>query len=121
MVAHERLEAWQAAHSLALAVFAASDHWPVAERYVLVSQIRRAALSVPSNIAGGAAKHGPREFARYLNIALGSLAEIHYLLRFARDRGLTSEAEWRHLESLRNQAGKLLYGLYRRVRSSVPC
>ena len=121
MLAHERLKAWQSAHRLALEVFTASDHWPTSERYGLTSQIRRAALSVPSNIAEGAAKHGPREFARYLNIALGSLAELHYLLRFAHDRRLGSEDQWTHLESLRNQTGKLLYGLYRRVRSSIPC
>ena len=117
MVAYERLEAWRSAHQMALAVFAASDRWPRGERYVLTSQARRAALSVPVNIAEGAAKRGPREFARYLNIALGSLAELRYLLRFAHDRSLSTDADWSDLEALRDRTGKLVYGLYRRMRS----
>jgi four helix bundle protein len=120
MIAHERLEAWRWAHRLALEVYNATDRWPRSEMYGLTSQARRAAISVPANIAEGAAKHGPREFARFLNISLGSLAELSYLLVFSRDRGLCDEAEWRVLESLRDQTGKLVYGLYRRVRRAGP-
>ena len=69
---------------------------------------------------GGAARHGRREFARFLNISLGSLAELNYLLLFSRNRGLCDEAEWRALESLLDQTGKLVYGLYRRVRPAGP-
>ena len=116
MIAHERLEAWRWAHRLALEVYKATDRWPRSERYGLTSQARRAAISIPANLAEGAAKHGPLEFARYLNISLGSLAELSYLLLFSRDRGLCDETDWRALESLRDQTGKLVYGLYRRVR-----
>jgi four helix bundle protein len=94
-------------------VFAASDSWPRSELYVLTAQARRAALSIPSNIAEGTARHGPREFARYLNIALGSLAELQYLLRFSRDRGHCDDDQSARLEALSDHAGKLLYGLYR--------
>jgi four helix bundle protein len=120
MIAHERLEAWKWAHRLALEVYAATDRWPQREMYGLTSQARRAAISIPANIAEGAAKHGPREFARFLSISLGSLAELSYLLRFSRDRGLCDEAQWRALESLRDQTGKLVYGLYRHVRRVEP-
>ena len=116
MVAYERFEASRAAHLLALEVFKVSDSWPRSELYVLTSQVRRAALSVPSNIAEGAAKHGRREFARYLNIAVGSLAEFKYLLRFCHDRGLCTDSIWTKLEFLRDRAGRLVYGLYRRTR-----
>jgi four helix bundle protein len=88
--------------------------------YGLTSQARRAAISIPTNIAEGAARHGRREFARFLNISLGSLAELSYLLLFSRDRGLCDEGEWRTLEFLRDQTGKLVYGLYRRVRQVGP-
>ena len=64
---------------------------PQAERFGLTIQVRRAALSVPTNIAEGAAKRGSREFRRFLDIALGSLAELSYLLRFSRDYGLLTE------------------------------
>ena len=120
MIAHERFKAWRWAHRLALEVYDATDRWPRNEMYGLTSQARRAALSIPTNIAEGAARHGRREFARFLSISLGSLAELSYLLLFSRERGLCNEAEWRALESLRDQTGKLVYGLYRRVRQVRP-
>jgi four helix bundle protein len=116
MIAYERFEAWRRAHRLALEVFAVSDAWPQSERYGLTAQTRRAALSIPTNIAEGAAKRGRREFGRYLDIALGSLAELSYLLRFSHDRRLLSDEEWSALESQRDHVGKLVYGLYRKVR-----
>jgi four helix bundle protein len=82
----------------------------------LSAQARRAALSVPANIAEGAARLGRKEFARYLNIALGSLAELSYLFEFARDARICEQQEWERLEHLRDHTGKLVYGLYRRVR-----
>jgi four helix bundle protein len=60
-----------------------TESWPVAERFGLTIQVRHAALSIPTNIAEGAANRGHREFRRYLDIALGSLSELTYLLRLA--------------------------------------
>jgi four helix bundle protein len=119
MAMHERFEAWQVAHALALEVFAVSDRWPRSELYIITAQVRRAALSIPCNIAEGAARHGRKEFARYLNIALGSLAELRYLLRFSRDRGLGEECDWERLTALTERTGRLLFGLYRRLRCPV--
>jgi four helix bundle protein len=116
MFAYQRLRAWQSAHQLALQTFRVTQGWPKRELYGLSAQARRAALSVPSNIAEGAARLGRKEFARFLNIALGSLAELHYLLAFARDLGVCDPRDWEQLEQRRNQTGKLLWGLYRRVR-----
>ena len=118
MIAYQRFEAWRFAHRLALEVFSATDRWPKNELYGLTSQIRRAALSVPTNIAEGAGKRCRREFARFLDIALGSSAEVSYLLRFSHDRRLLCDAEWERLEALRDQTGKLVYGLYRKVRGN---
>jgi len=120
MIAHERLEAWKWAHRLALEVYVATDRWPPRERYGLTSQVRRAAISVPTNIAEGAARHGRREFARFLGISLGSLAELSYLLLFSHACGICDDREWRALESMRSQTGRLVYGLYRRVRPTSP-
>jgi four helix bundle protein len=117
MLRYERFEAWQWAHRTALEVFTASDAWPTCERYVLTSQTRRAALSVPTNIAEGVGRQGRRELAHYLSISLGSLTELGYLLRFGRDRGICPAEDWLRLEQLRSRTGALLYGLYRRVRS----
>jgi len=117
MLRYERFQAWQWAHRMALEVFCATKSWPRSERYSLVAQIRRASLSVPTNIAEGVGRQGRRELAHYLSIALGSLSELSYLLRFSRDLGMCTSEEWQRLEDLRNRTGALVYGLYRRVRS----
>ena len=113
MAPYERLDAWQVAHQLALLVYEVTDSWPAVERFGLTIQLRRATLSVPTNIAEGAAKRGRREFRRFLDIALGSLSEVTYLLRFSRDRGLLTPECWLELEALRNRAGQLTWQLYR--------
>jgi len=116
MMPFERFEAWRQAHCLALDVYKVSARWPVQERYGLISQARRAAYSIPSNIAEGTARRGSNEFARYLNIALGSFSELTYLLYLARDLGYLSQEEWSALEERRTVTGKLLWSLYARVR-----
>src|SRR6476620_5216398 len=85
MMPFERFGAWQRAHYLALDVYKVSARWPVQERYGLISQARRAAYSIPSNIAEGSARRGSNEFARFLYIAVGSISELTYLLYLARD------------------------------------
>ncbi len=112
MMPYERYDAWKLAHELALRVYKITDNWPVCERYQLTAQIRRAALSVPTNIAEGAAKRGPREFRRYLDIARGSLSEVSYLLSFSKDRGILDEESFRAVHELRDRVGKLTWGLY---------
>jgi four helix bundle protein len=113
---YERFEAWKRSHELAIELYRVTDPWPRAERFELTSQIRRAALSVPSNIAEGVARQGAGELGRFLGMALGSLSEVSYLLRFARERGLLAEPEWERLDSLRNHAGRLTWGLLKKVK-----
>jgi four helix bundle protein len=120
MAPYERFVAWQMAHRMALSIYSATDSWPSGERFGLTIQVRRAALSVPTNIAEGAAKRGPREFRRFLDIALGSLAELTYLLRFSRDRELLTPQSWLELEDLRDQSGKLTWQLYRSLSPGAP-
>jgi four helix bundle protein len=112
MLPYERFGCWKMAHELALQVYEVTDRWPTAERYGITAQIRRAALSAPANIAEGSAKRGPRELRRYLDIALGSLSEVSYLLRFSRDRGILADSEFTGLDDLREQAGKLTRRFY---------
>jgi four helix bundle protein len=112
MVPYQKFKAWEAAHNFALEIYRITDEWPDSERYQLSTQIRRAALSVPTNIAEGAAKKGPREFRRYLDIARGSLGEVSYLLLFSKDRGLLTLDVYRSLEEMRNTTGKIMWGLY---------
>jgi four helix bundle protein len=115
MMPYERLLAWQVAHELALELFHVTDAWPARERFGLTAQLRRAALSAATNIAEGSAKRGSREFRRFLDIALGSLAEVSYLLRFSRDYGLLTTESWAPLEELRTRVGQLTWNLYAAV------
>jgi four helix bundle protein len=118
MLPYERFDAWKMTHQLALKVYDLTERWPTQERYGLTAQIRRAALSAATNIAEGSAKRGPRELRRYLDISLGSLSEVSYLLRFSRDCGLLPPPDFETLDDLRNQAGKLTWRLYSSLRQS---
>ena len=117
MPSYERFAAWRRSYELVLAVYDATDSFPKNELYGLTSQTRRAGFSVVANIAEGSAKRGGREFARYLDIALGSLTEIEVALRLARDRGYVTNERWAELERLRNHAGILTWRLYRALRN----
>jgi len=119
-VSHYRqLAAWQRCHELVLAVYAATRGYPTDERYGLVSQTRRAAVSAAANIVEGSAKRGGLEFRRFLGISLGSLAELSYLLIVAQDLGLLGPPQFSRLETLRNRAGFLTWRLYRSLTPSA--
>jgi four helix bundle protein len=112
---HRSLKAWAACHELVLAVYRETRRWPGAEQYGLTSQARRSAYSAAASIAEGAAKRGTREFRRFLDISLGSLSELSYILQLARDLGYLKPEEWGEVEALRDHAGRLTWGLYRAV------
>jgi four helix bundle protein len=112
MMPYEKFDAWRISHQLALEVYNTTSNWPKSERYELTSQTRRAALSIPTNIAEGAAKKGPREFRRYLDVSLGSLSELSCLLRFARALGFLDKDAYLKLDQLRSRAGTLTWRLY---------
>ncbi|PYP72549.1 MAG: four helix bundle protein [Gemmatimonadetes bacterium] len=114
---YERLTAWSSAHEFAVAVYRVTKAFPRDEQYGLSSQIRRAAFSIPANIAEGSAKRGSTEFRRFLDIAIGSFAEVSYALVFARDVGVLDPAEFQRLEALRVRVGKLTWGLYSAIAS----
>ncbi len=86
---------WQKAHQLVLDVYKLSNAFPATERFGLTSQVRRAAVSVPANIAEGFRKRGRNDKARFLNIAQGSLEEVRYYLILARDLGYGETAPLR--------------------------
>jgi four helix bundle protein len=83
----EDLLVWRKAHELVLKIYQVTQNFPAVVLYGLTSQLRRAAVSVPANIAEGFVKRGASDKARYMNIARGSLEEVHYYLILARDLG----------------------------------
>jgi len=119
MLAHERLQAWKLSHELVLAVYSVTASFPKHELYGLTSLARRAAFSAAAKIAEGAAKRGSAEFRRFLDISIGSLAELAYTLRLCKDLGLLSADDWNRVDSLRRRAGYVTWQLYRAVRSAA--
>jgi four helix bundle protein len=83
-----------------------------------VSQARRAAVSIALNLVEGSSKLGPREFARFADISIGSLAELAYLLRFAHRLGYIDQPAFDRLEELRSHTARLTWKLVRSLRAA---
>jgi four helix bundle protein len=109
---YRRLEAWQRCHKLAVAVYRETAAFPKEERYGLTSQARRAAFSAGANIAEGSARRGSREFRRFLEISLGSLAELSYVLDLASDLALLEPDRLSALRDLHTRASQVTWRLY---------
>jgi len=87
MQSFERLRVWHLARQLANAAYDATDDFPDAELFGLTAQLRRAAVSIAANVAEGASRFTSRDFARFIEIAIGSANEVHCLALIATDRG----------------------------------
>ena len=87
----EKLDVWKKAHRLTLEVYGLTKAFPADERFGLVSQMRRAATSVPANIAEGYRKRGKKDKLNFYNIAQGSLDELKYYLILSKDLGYTKD------------------------------
>lgn len=109
------LRVWQDSYKLALAIYRATRRFPSEERFGLTSQMRRAAISVPTNIAEGSKRHSNQDFARFLNIAEGSLAEAESLLIISRDLGLLTPSLAKSLSSAAWALAKKLHALRLKV------
>ena len=109
---YEEVHAWRECHELALAVYRATKGFPTEEQYGLTSQTRRAAFSAAVNIVEGSARRSRKEFRRFLDIALSSLTEVGYALRFSREAGLLREEDWAALNDRQNRARFLTWKLY---------
>jgi four helix bundle protein len=109
---HEQLEAWKFSMQLVKAVYQMTSDFPAEERYGLAQQMRRAAVSIPSNIAEGAGRNGPKEYLHFIGIARGSLAELETQMQLAVMLGFTS-ADHAAFD-LADRAGKLLTGLHKK-------
>jgi len=105
------LQTWQKAYDLALHIYKTVKYFPDQEEYVLCSQIRRASISVIANIAEGYERQTPKEFARFLRMAKGSLGEIETYLLFSKDLGYIKSELYDILENKRQDTSKLLRGL----------
>ena len=113
------LKVWQRSHALVLQVYRMTKSFPPEERYGLTSQIRRSSLSVPANIAEGSKRLTNSEYARFLNIAEGSLAETEYLLMVSRDLGYLPASTTKPLLLEADEIAKMLHALRIKVVKSA--
>lgn len=111
----EKLETWQKAISFADLVYETTRNFPVDERFGLTNQMRRAAVSISSNIAEGSARNSRNDYARFLEIATGSLFEVVSQSFVGKRQGFLSENDFRKVYTAAEEQGKMLSGLRRSV------
>jgi four helix bundle protein len=113
------LKVWDKAHRMTLGIYRATALFPKEERYGLTSQLRRAASSIPANIAEGCGRNSDAEFAHFLQIAMGSASETEYHLLLARDLGILSPEDHQPLNTAVIEIKKMLTSLLKTIRGST--
>jgi len=108
---YKKVIAWQRAHELALQVYKTTRAFPTEEKFGLTSQLRRAAFSVPANIAEGSGRETDKDYLRFLHIAWGSLKEAEYFLLLARDLEYLTDKRHEELTKAADQTFAPLHGL----------
>jgi four helix bundle protein len=111
----ERLLVWQKAHQLTLEAYPIAARLPETEKFALADQIRRAAISVPANIAEGQGRVKPSEFRPFVSVAKGSVCELQALVLVARDLDYLGSHDLTRFWSLTEEVTKMLGALYARL------
>lgn len=110
----EDLEVWKKAHKLVLGIYELTRDFPKEEKFGLVSQMRRAAVSVPANLAEGFKKRGLKDKSNFYNIAQGSTEELRYYLILGKDLNYVSDNQ--ELIDATEEIGRMLHGLIRSIQ-----
>lgn len=110
-----KYEVWRISHGFVLDVYNKTLRFPQNETYGVTSQIRRASVSVPTNLAEGCGRTTDSEFARFIHISLGSAHEVEYLLQLSKDLGYLSETDYLSLNERINLIKKMLYNLEKSI------
>src|SRR5918998_400467 len=107
---HEKLDVWGRAVDFVTVIYRTTDGFPREEKFGLTSQIRRAAVSIPANIAEGAARESPKEFAHFLSNAQGSASELETELLIAQRLGYLPETSYCAMRDTLTDIGRMLIG-----------
>ncbi len=116
---HKKLLVWQKAVELCLLIYEVTERFPKQEMFGLISQMRRAALSVASNLAEGSARIFKKELHQFINIARGSLSELDTQTEIAARLGFMAEAKKNQVDALLSEVDRLLYGFLKSVSKQV--
>lgn len=114
---YRKIQVWSRAHQFVLAVYKLTESFPPKEQYGLTSQLRRAVLSVPTNISEGCGRSTEAEFSRFIDISHGSASEVDYLLLVSHDLGYIENQTYQGLYKELTEIRKMLTGLVKAVRS----
>ena len=114
----EQLKVWQKAHSLTLKIYQVTRSFPKEEQFGLISQIKRACISVCANIAEGQSKTR-KDFLRFLDSSLASLQETKYYLILSKDLAILDSEKFRDLIQSTDEVGKMLYGLKKAIKTKI--
>jgi four helix bundle protein len=109
MANYKSLIVWQKCHKLALKIYDITKKFPQIEQFGLTSQLKRAALSIPTNIVEGYNRKSKKELTYFIDISLGSLAEVEYLIEFSYEVGYINKEDKLMILSLIEECGKLLW------------
>ena len=113
---HEKLDVWKKSVDFVVALYKATEDFPKDERFGLTSQLRRAAVSIPANIAEGAARKSNKEFAYFLSNSQGSASEVETELLIAHRLSYLREPGYGSLHSSLDEIGRMLTGLAQHVK-----
>lgn len=112
-----KLKVWEKAHQLTLAVYRTTQEFPQAEMYGLTSQLRRSSASIAANIAEGCGRKSNLDFARFLQIAMGSASEVEYHFLLARDLAFLDDSSYENLAGTVEEVKKMLTVLIQKLKT----
>jgi four helix bundle protein len=113
----KKYDVWKLSHELVLEVYKLTSTFPVSEKYQLISQMQRAAYSIPSNFSEGCGRGSDRDFNRFLQIALGSAHELEYFFILAKDLSFIGQDTYKSLDEQINDIKKKLYKLSLKLKA----
>ncbi|MBK8389385.1 MAG: four helix bundle protein [Saprospiraceae bacterium] len=111
MKPHKNLNAWIKSFEFVKDIYLVTERFPTEEKFGLISQMRRSAISVPVNIAEGAARKSNKEFIQFLHISLGSLTELDTLILLSKELGFLESTDCEILIDKLETIGKIIFGL----------
>jgi four helix bundle protein len=112
-----QLKVWEKSHQLALAIYKVTAKFPKEEIYGLTSQVRRASMSIPTNIAEGCGRNTDADFARFLQMAMGSASETEYQLLLSLDLGFLNKEQYDKLNTDVTEVKRMLASLLKTLRA----
>lgn len=113
----KNLKVWRKSHKFTLSIYSITDNFPNTEKYGLISQLRRASSSIPTNIAEGSGRGSDAEFKRFLQIAFGSASEVEYLLILSKDLMFLDDQLHQELDSNIQEIKKMLATFVNRLKT----